>query len=77
MPSLFVRISLIYLLVISIVLKNSWELSGSLISDTHPDPTFIKFLLEIKRFIYDFFRMFLFSWYGSIKVSNFAILFFE
>ena len=69
----FILLSLLYFLVISIVLKNSLEISGSLISDTHPDPTFIKFLAEIKRFIYDFFRMFLFNWYGSIKVSKFII----
>lgn len=69
-------LSLLYLTIIILILKNNIAISGSLISETHPNPTFINFMLEIKRFIYDFFRMFLFSWYGSIKISNFSILLF-
>ena len=71
-------LSLIYFIVILFVLRNNFEITGSLISETHPNPTIFNFILEIKRFVYDFFRMFLFNWYGSIKISNtFVLLFFS
>jgi hypothetical protein len=60
--------------IISLFLFNLRTL-GAVFPPSHGQPSLIDLMLEVWRFVHDFFRAFLANWYGSIRPPVFLIVF--